>query len=490
MMHAANKLTIFIPILLSFTSRLNAQEFYILIDGPAIVNENSSADYTCTAYYTDNSSQDMTGSAAWSENSAYATIDENGHLTTSEVSSDQSCTITAIFEDKSTVKFVLITNGTPTTATLNSITISGPDAVNENSSSDYICTGHYSDGSTQDVTALATWIETSPYASIDNNGHLTTTEVGSNQSITVTAVYQIKSAIKTIMITNTTGSATLISIIISGPDMVNENSSADYSCTAYYSDGSNQDVTSSAAWSENSLHASIDSDGHLTTSEVSSNQSCTVTAAYGGQNIDKTVTIINGTGTATLNSIIVSGPDMVDENSSANYACTAYYSDGTSQDVTGSAAWSENSPYASIDSNGHLTTSEVTSDQMWTITAIYGGESYNLYIIIQNGSTHIDERKNSFPPADFTLFQNFPNPFNSATTILYTVYANQIVKLDIYSMSGHIIKTLVNEKQTPGIYYKGWDGTDQLGKEVTSGPYIYILTQGNRVLTKRAILLK
>ena len=73
------------------------------------------------------------------------------------------------------------------------------------------------------------------------------------------------------------------SVSISGPTQVNENSSANYTARAYYSDGSNQDVTSSASWSENSAYASINSSGTLTTSSVTSDKSCTITASYGGK---------------------------------------------------------------------------------------------------------------------------------------------------------------------------------------------------------------
>ncbi len=70
----------------------------------------------------------------------------------------------------------------------------------------------------------------------------------------------------------------------------------------------------------------------------------------------------------------------MNENSSASYTATAYFSDGTSQDVTGSAAWSENSAYAYFDSyagicsscgNGKLITQSVTSNQSVTVTASY-----------------------------------------------------------------------------------------------------------------------
>ena len=176
--------------------------------------------------------------------------------------------------------------------------------------------------------------------------------------------------------------ATVNSIVISGPTQVNENSSANYTARAYYSDGSNQDVTGPASWSENSAYASINSSGTLTTSSVSSDQLCTITASYGGKSDTHGVTIKNIT--ATVTSIVISGSTQVNENSSANYTCRAYYDDGSNQDVTSSASWSENSAYISINSSGTLITSSVSSDQPCTITASYGGKSDTHGVTIKN----------------------------------------------------------------------------------------------------------
>ena len=175
---------------------------------------------------------------------------------------------------------------------------------------------------------------------------------------------------------------TLSYITISGSTQVNENSGAQYTCTAYYSDGSSSNVTSSSSWSENSSYASISSSGYLTTSSVSSDQSCTITATYGGKSDTHNVTIKNVP--ATLSYITISGSTQVNENSGAQYACTAYYSDGSSSNVTSSASWSENSSYASISSSGYLTTLSVSSDQSCTITASYGGKSDTHSVTIKN----------------------------------------------------------------------------------------------------------
>jgi len=73
----------------------------------------------------------------------------------------------------------------------------------------------------------------------------------------------------------------------------------------------------------------------------------------------------------TLISLSISGDDSVVESTSANYTATATYSDGSTQTVTDSANWSEDSSYAGINSSGVLTTSEVSGDITITIVAGY-----------------------------------------------------------------------------------------------------------------------
>jgi len=72
-----------------------------------------------------------------------------------------------------------------------------------------------------------------------------------------------------------------------------------------------------------------------------------------------------------LSSLSIRGGDHASENNSASFVATAVFSDNTTQTVTGNAAWSENSIYANINSNGVLTTSEVTEDKTVTIQASY-----------------------------------------------------------------------------------------------------------------------
>ena len=170
----------------------------VAITGATQVNEGSGEQYTLTANYSDGSTANVTSSASWSANSQYASISSSGYLTTSPVTSDQSCSITATYEDKSDIHSIMIKDVPPT---LNSVAITGATQVNEGSGEQYTLTANYSDGSTANVTSSASWSANSQYASISSSsGYLTTSPVTSDQSCSITATYEGKSDIHSIMI--------------------------------------------------------------------------------------------------------------------------------------------------------------------------------------------------------------------------------------------------------------------------------------------------
>jgi hypothetical protein len=81
---------------------------------------------------------------------------------------------------------------------------------------------------------------------------------------------------------------TLSNLTISGPNTLNENTHATFTAIATWSNGSTSTVT--PTWSENSAFAAIGTSGVLTASEVTSNQTVTVTASYTSGGVSKTAT--------------------------------------------------------------------------------------------------------------------------------------------------------------------------------------------------------
>ena len=97
-------------------------------------------------------------------------------------------------------------------------------------------------------------------------------------------------------------------------------------------------------------------------------------------------------------------------------------------------------------------------------------------------------------PQGFNLQQNFPNPFNLQTSISYRLVNTAKVILEIYSLSGQKIITLVDAIQPGGTYTMVWDSKDSGGKGVASGIYIYRLKavhyQESYLMSKKMLLLK
>jgi hypothetical protein len=100
------------------------------------------------------------------------------------------------------------------------------------------------------------------------------------------------------------------------------------------------------------------------------------------------------------------------------------------------------------------------------------------------------EELNQPLPQHTTLHPNFPNPFNAQTQIEYRLAEPAAVQLIIYNLSGQPVRQLVQDNQWAGFYRVSWDGTDNSGKTVGSGVYLYHLIAGEFQQTRRLLLLK
>jgi parallel beta-helix repeat protein len=83
-----------------------------------------------------------------------------------------------------------------------------------------------------------------------------------------------------------------------------------------------------------------------------------------------------------------------------------------------------------------------------------------------------------------------PNPFNPITTVHYDLSARGKVHLNVYDVSGTLVRVLVNEIKPAGSHEIVWDGRDQRGSQTASGVYFVRLTSGREVSTKKMVLLK
>ena len=94
-------------------------------------------------------------------------------------------------------------------------------------------------------------------------------------------------------------------------------------------------------------------------------------------------------------------------------------------------------------------------------------------------------------PEAFSLANNYPNPFNPATTIQYALPQAADVELTVYNVVGQPVRTLAAEHQNAGRYVVEWDATNDSGHSLSSGMYFYRLqADGEFHEVKKMLLLK
>lgn len=118
-----------------------------------------------------------------------------------------------------------------------------------------------------------------------------------------------------------------------------------------------------------------------------------------------------------------------------------------------------------------------------------GKYSYRLKQIDFNGNYEYFDLQNEViigVPSRFELSQNYPNPFNPSTKINFSVPVDSKVTLKIYDISGKLVSTLINNEFRSANYYT----MDFNGANLASGTYFYSLQSGDKVDTKKMVLVK
>jgi hypothetical protein len=123
--------------------------------------------------------------------------------------------------------------------------------------------------------------------------------------------------------------------------------------------------------------------------------------------------------------------------------------------------------------------------------SVTGTESSNIRVhtrswtLVVNQPNGISHNQNEVPNK-FSLDQNFPNPFNPATMIYYSVPKQSNVTIKVYDMLGREVYTVLSSQPTQtGIHMIQFDGS-----RLASGVYYYRMTAGDFTDVKKMILLK
>ena len=88
-------------------------------------------------------------------------------------------------------------------------------------------------------------------------------------------------------------------------------------------------------------------------------------------------------------------------------------------------------------------------------------------------------------PNNFSLEQNYPNPFNSSTKIKFSILNPNFTTIKIFDILGKEITTLVNEYLSNGNYETFWNAHN-----ISSGIYIYKITSGEFVSSKKMLIIR
>ncbi len=125
----------------------------------------------------------------------------------------------------------------------------------------------------------------------------------------------------------------------------------------------------------------------------------------------------------------------------------------------------------------------------WRVCPL-GGKFNKVYAFNVSGTATPVAEGEEVLPAEFSVAQNHPNPFNPATTISYTLAKPDAVKVEVFNTLGQTVAILIDESQPAGQHAVEWRGVDATGCAVPSGVYFYRVTAGSNQAVRKMVLLK
>lgn len=344
----------------------------VLSPGNVTLPDGSSQQFHLTANFTSGPSLDVTSAAVW--NSSDDTVARvSGGLATA-VDPGGPVTIQASFGGTSTD-----TGLTVTAAEIASIEVTpATPAIADGTNQEFTATATLTDGTPLDVTTTASWTSgTSATATIDSSTGVATA-VNTGQTVITAAVGAVSGST-----TLTVTSATVTGITVTPADPILPNGAQQqFSAVATFSNGTTQDVTSSAQWTSDTTGvATITSPGGLASAVASSGNSG-ISATFGGQTGSTTLT----TSAATVESITITpNPAVLADGDTQQFSASAHYSDGSDLIVTGSAVWASNNfGVATISSGSGLAAAQGVGNTQ--VTATFDGVSGTAEIVVSEAT--------------------------------------------------------------------------------------------------------
>ena len=105
-------------------------------------------------------------------------------------------------------------------------------------------------------------------------------------------------------------------------------------------------------------------------------------------------------------------------------------------------------------------------------------------------STGLGMKNEPILPSGIFLYPNHPNPFNTMTSIQFSVPIGIPVRLDIYDLLGREVRSLIDETMQAGDHEDFWDGKNNFNEPVETGIYLFQLRVGKMRQIRKMVLLK
>ncbi|MDW7681365.1 MAG: FlgD immunoglobulin-like domain containing protein, partial [bacterium] len=115
-----------------------------------------------------------------------------------------------------------------------------------------------------------------------------------------------------------------------------------------------------------------------------------------------------------------------------------------------------------------------------------------LFKLVIGTEEYLNRNSDDIPlvPMAFELMQNYPNPFNASTTIQFSLPKRVHTKIQIFNISGQLVRTLVNKEMRGGINKIIWDGRNDHGQLLTTGLYLIRTEAAKQTAVKKMLLIK
>jgi phage tail sheath protein FI len=296
--------------------------------------------------YSDGTTQDLSGIVAWTSSAtATASISAAGVATAAPGSTPGTTTIGAALGAVS--GSAVLTVGAASLVSL-SVTPASAPWVHPAGTQQFKATGTYTDGTTQDLTATASWVSSNTaVATIAASGLATAVAVG---SATMTATSGSVSGSATLGVTN----ATLTSIVVApGAITLAAGQTKQLTALGVYSDSTSQDLTASVTWSSTAAAVTMST----TTNGLAS------AAAIGSAGVKATLgAVVSSAAAVTVTAAVLTSiavtpaSPSIAAGATQQFIATGTFTDGSTQVITGSAAWtSSNAAVATVASGGLAT---------------------------------------------------------------------------------------------------------------------------------------